>query len=557
MDMKSQQHTVGAILICFLMILTVATTSNMVHTNTIKADEGNQIFSSLGSYDIQAEKNQFGYYKQITINHSQVDENLVNFPILIHLSTDADLASKCLPDGSDISFFDASNELNFEIERYISGTGELIAWVNVTSISSSEDTIIYIYYNDSDIGASPQNAPGVWANNYLAVHHGTDLNNSVDGGNLSVSGGPVSVNDTTSPIIGGYWEFENDDTAYLFNNSFHNYSDYGNLTLESWADIESIGSTGDLRYTSTVACGYSLTKAFGCDLRCRLVTLKTFQAGLCDGSGCYSSVDDKWEFAYNTWYYIAGVFNTTGSALYWNGTLNYTNWGNTVDWTTFSSEAVQYGAKTDLPSYLDGAVDEARISSVVRSDGWISTTHNSQKNGTGGDNGFFVLGAEQENSGGASSFSIVGLPNNRITFSGIAGATVYCNDTGDTNDWVEINMSINSTDNVSEIRVFVGDFNDTSDWINASNITLYVADSGNSTYYSYGTFTDGGSNISINKSTWDTYMGIENPFNDTGLKDIDTSIFCIFKMTVPNDAITSTFWSSASDSFKIYLGYFS
>ena len=156
---------------------------------------------------------------------------------------------------------------------------------------------------------------------------------------------------------------------------------------------------------------------------------------------------------------------------------------------------------------------------------------------------------------GESVYTLKGLPNDYITWSGIAGATVYCNSTGDTNEWLEINMSINATDNVTEIRVFMDDLNDTDAWINASNITMYVS-SDNSSYGELGTFTDGGSNLSINATNWNAGTMGADPFAGAGLTDKNTSIFCIFKLTIPADSPTDEFYSSATDSCKIYLGHF-
>ena len=161
-----------------------------------------------------------------------------------------------------------------------------------------------------------------------------------------------------------------------------------------------------------------------------------------------------------------------------------------------------------------------------------------------------------EHTTGASSYSIKGLPNNIITFAGTAGTTVYCNSTGDTNEWLEINMSIGTEDNVTEIRVFMDNLNDSGEYTNASNITLYVSNSSNTTYYSFGSFLDGGSNITINQTTWNTYIVVDNPFNSTGLTNTSTSIFCIFKIAIPSGTSTDIFWSAASDTYKIYLGHY-
>jgi len=59
------------------------------------------------SYDYEGStwwSSSWGYRKLSTVNHSQVDADLTNFPILVYESSDSDLASKAQDDGDDIAF---------------------------------------------------------------------------------------------------------------------------------------------------------------------------------------------------------------------------------------------------------------------------------------------------------------------------------------------------------------------------------------------------------------------------------------------------------------------
>jgi len=157
----------------------------------------------------------------------------------------------------------------------------------------------------------------------------------------------------------------------------------------------------------------------------------------------------------------------------------------------------------------------------------------------------------------ASIFSLKGVstPYN-LTFSGATGATVHCNSSGDANEWAEINMTINATDNMTELRIWMDDLNDTGAYINASNMTLYIS-SDNATYGYLGTFPDGGGNCTnhINTTNWvDVTMGA-NPFNGTGLHDKTASIYFVIKLTIPAGLGTDIFYTGAIDSCKIYIGH--
>jgi hypothetical protein len=191
----------------------------------------------------------------------------------------------------------------------------------------------------------------------------------------------------------------------------------------------------------------------------------------------------------------------------------------------------------------DGKIDEVRVSDINRNLSWTNASFDTMSQPEN-----FLTFSTQEEPEVPSSFSIKGLDGSdyNITWTGTVTTTVWSNATqpGGT---LELNMTVNSSDNVTEIRVYCDDL-DAS--ILASNITLYVS-SDNSSFGSLGAFTDGGSNLSINTSTWnDGTMGT-NPFDGAGLTDTTTSIYMRFLLVLGNDAGTYT-----QSDWKIYLGYY-
>lgn len=139
------------------------------------------------------------FRKPIELQSSQVAGNLTDFPVLISV-TDADLASKAQANGADILFTLPDNtQLDHEIERFDSSTGELIAWVRLPALDASTDTDLFMYYGNP-AAADQQNPAAVWDANYRMVHHlqepggvGTTLLDSTSQGNDgSVEGGSAS-----------------------------------------------------------------------------------------------------------------------------------------------------------------------------------------------------------------------------------------------------------------------------------------------------------------------------------------------------------------------------
>ncbi len=110
------------------------------------------------------------YRKPIEIDHAKINADLNEFPVLISI-IDTDLEDKAHDDGDDIIFTNSSLcRLDHEIEKFDKANGKLVAWVKIPFRSSTTNTTIYMYYNNSECG-NQQNPIGVWDSNYKMVQH--------------------------------------------------------------------------------------------------------------------------------------------------------------------------------------------------------------------------------------------------------------------------------------------------------------------------------------------------------------------------------------------------
>ena len=104
---------------------------------------------------------------KITIDQTDIDANLTDFPVLVKLTSSNFDFSKARSDGFDVRFCssDGTTLLAFERERHDSTNSLAEYWVKIPSISSSTDTDFYIYYGKSDAadGADPT---AVWDANF-------------------------------------------------------------------------------------------------------------------------------------------------------------------------------------------------------------------------------------------------------------------------------------------------------------------------------------------------------------------------------------------------------
>jgi len=110
------------------------------------------------------------FRKPITIYHSNVTSDLANFPVLVNI-TDSDLATKAQVGGDDIVFTDTSGlKLDHEIEYYNGTSGLLVAWIRIPDLSSTTDTVIYMYYGNPD-ALNQESVQQVWDADYMMTQH--------------------------------------------------------------------------------------------------------------------------------------------------------------------------------------------------------------------------------------------------------------------------------------------------------------------------------------------------------------------------------------------------
>ena len=496
------------------------------------------------------------YYKQITISNTYVDKELTNFPLWVH-NTSSDFASGILTEGQDIAFYDSTNSTRFnhEIEYWNKTTGELGCWVNVTSISNSANTVIYMYYGDSDTtdnrGYNPES---VWDSDFVLVNHlnGTAYTDSLDStsnnNDINAVGGTPDFE--TDAVCGYGIELTTTSGEYLEISDDNTLDLDGDLTIEVWVNLKD----NDDIYMIYAKCKDSAPKNQNFFLSCPNDD-NHFSFHQWDGSnnpiwdstagtadaGSWKLVQVRVDNGNNITGYVNGA---------WAGDAVAENAGSITN-----SIPVDIGANTEATvHYTNGYIDEIRFSKIARDPQWLITSYHNQVETAG----FITFGTQAETNP-SSSFSIEGLPSDKVSWNNTAGSTTWANESGTGYETVEVNMTINATDNVTEIRVWVDDL-DTN--CTASNITMYVSNDNtsfavpthNPSGEGNGIFPDGGGNISINQTTFPVGGG-NNPFDDAGLTDKTWSIWLRFKISIPSGIGAETY-TTASDAWKIYMGYY-
>ena len=308
------------------------------------------------------------------------------------------------------------------------------------------------------VNTDQSNPSGTWDSNYVGVWH-------------LPNGTTLSANDSTSnanngTINGATAASGEVDGAASFNGS-SNYLDLGNanslklttghsLTLEAWIKPASEGTYQfaiDKSKGGTV--GYTL-------------------AASDSGGGAYLAIDSGYitinsAIATGVWNHLVGVATWNGSsynlAIYLNG-VNQTNGisGGTDTLTDPGTDVALGRRNYDASTYLDGSLDEVRISKTARSADWIATEYNNQSNPSN----FYSVGAAFTGGGGPPSPVISSLSPPSV----VAGAAAQT-------------LAINGSGFLSTSTVTFNDVGHAATFVNSTQLTILLSAPDQATAGSY------------------------------------------------------------------------
>ncbi|MFW9927487.1 MAG: LamG-like jellyroll fold domain-containing protein, partial [Candidatus Thorarchaeota archaeon] len=360
-----------------------------------------------GSTTFQGEKFTLPYYhrKHLTISHTSVDEDLVNFPVLVNIY-DADLRTDVRPDGRDIAFTIGEETLSHEIELFDQTFNEthahLVAWVNVPILSGSSDTIITMYYGNPLAPIVYDSGP-VWDSGYLGVWHlGESGTGAVDEYSDSSQykhhgqggeGNSSFVPTLTTGKIGSGQDFNNLDGYYDLidcgDSPLWNIDGY-QITLEAWVQHDITPNThvyGIMNHKGWYD-GYSLFINYGGGS-----TLKpTFSL-----PGQTHQLRGANDVTGGAWHHIVATYDGSLMRIYVDGVQDPTVLAKSDAIRPSAYEQGFWIGHGDQPkdrvwsAEWDGQIDEMRISDVVRSAGWIQTQFENQDD----PGNFYSVGVEE------------------------------------------------------------------------------------------------------------------------------------------------------------------
>jgi len=340
---------------------------------------------------------------KLTIDQTDIDAALSNFPILVYLSTasgrnDDDVSFVFDELQSDanrlkiaVTESDGTTQCYVEIEQWDDANEKAWLWVKVSSIAADVDTDLYLYYDkdhadNTDYVGDIESIPGkaVWDDNFLRVYHLRDKTTStVADSKNNQTGNKTSANNPleSSEGIAASQTADNADWIKAPTISYDPTLDYTiemRIKTSTTASSKAAFSEGD-NSNNYYELGF-------------MFNMNGFVAnkmgfGMEYNWGTWYHADSTTSVNDNAWHHIVGTYKGSTSPypmkIYVDGTAEgTTEYGQRSTATTGNQQLgfLTYTRNNGSIHILDtGLLDEVRISNVIRSNSWIKATHETER----------------------------------------------------------------------------------------------------------------------------------------------------------------------------------
>ena len=311
----------------------------------------------------------WGFRKEITIQDTNVDSNLTDFPCYVKIDADADF-HEARADGYDIRFTQSDGEtlLKYGREYWTGGNGSAATahfWVKVPSVLATGGAVIYCYYGKSD-ASDGEDAANVWDANFVGVWHLEESSNpyldATSNNNDSTSG---TYPDRIAGKIGYGQDFDSGNSEYIGIPDDATLEGMGLLTLSAWFNVDDVDNDHIVLCKGNYFYALDLREAND-KIWFFTITETGTEYNLSNGA---LSVD--------TWYHVVGVYDGSDTWIYIDGAVQTDTDTQSGNIKTDGTTVMSIGRQGQLDDrYWDGVIDEVRISDTNRSAAWIKFEYN-------------------------------------------------------------------------------------------------------------------------------------------------------------------------------------
>lgn len=323
----------------------------------------------------------------ITIDHTKVSGagDLTDFPVLISGTYDGTGSEPDLrvtgsggqvtsSSGYDIEFSSDSagtTKLAHELQYYSSTTGQIVAWVKVNTLDGDADTVIYMWFGNSNVTASTASTD-VWNSGFAAVHHldeasGSQLDSTANGKNLETSGSGHTYG-TTGKIHKGYTTggtggFYNSTSPYWVGD----YLLSTGVTLMAWAKMTTAVTNGMIAFHSMK--GYHFVR----------IDSTTPKANVYLSGGSIKTASGSTTISTGTWYHLAFRWVKNDKVyIYVNGAEDGSTAMDANDYLRDEGQKASIGEYSQASQFFNGVIEHVTWHKVDRGADWIATAYNNE-----------------------------------------------------------------------------------------------------------------------------------------------------------------------------------
>ncbi|MBD3253218.1 DUF2341 domain-containing protein [Candidatus Pacearchaeota archaeon] len=485
------------------------------------------------------------YRKNITVSSSKITEDLENFPLLISV-TDSNLSDYAQSDAGDIVFTDVNGtKLSHEIEFYNSTNGELVAWIK-TNLSSSEDTVIWMYYNNSEV-SNQENSNDVWSNGYAGVWHLSETTGGTgaikDSTGINNGSGSSGLTFGGSGQVGKSLEFggTSGDVVQISNHASLNPEE---ITISLWLkNLNTWGSNEGV-----------IDKGDNSNRQYWIFTKENGQMNAdYDTSGSETDLDIS-GLSQSEWFHLDYVLiEDSNFSVYVDGA--YHSKQDITGSLVAGDDDLYFGRIADYGNW-NGLMDEIRISNTPRSGAWINASYQNMYDPSS----FYTYGGEQEQvfltvdivypEERSYNYNITEL-NYTITNETALDKCWWTNNSGKTNHTITCGENLtgmNSSEGSNEWRVYINDTDGNEDFdlviftIDKINPLLTIVSPLNKSY----NLTSMDFNISGHENLSNCVFSFNNFQNNYTMTEFNDSYFNYTNSSMNEGSFTADFWCNDS-----------
>jgi hypothetical protein len=316
-------------------------------------------------------------YINTTASGANVNEAVVDFPLLVRLDSANFNFSQASGSGQDIRFAKADlTPLPYQIEEFNNKARSAALWVRADTVygNTSAQFITILWGNPSASSQSDGAAVFDTANGFAGVWHLGEAAGAVraDATANHADAKPVGYDgdEQVQGYIAGGDSLDNNNDAL----DAGNLAVAGSLTLSMWIDAAAYKPWGHLIAKAYDPAVYPWL-AYGLQLDSTDTPHVSMTVTTQNGD---SSIETISRVPLQQWVYVAGTFDGSSLRLYFNGAKE-------ID-VPFSGAIVQNSKdvyigelETSPEQRFCGKIDEIRIATVARSAGWVKLCYETQK----------------------------------------------------------------------------------------------------------------------------------------------------------------------------------